>query len=242
LVDDTGQRARAFAQRVVGGRRDAVDHGAGADDFRFDPAREIGIGCFCELDQRPVQYRAVLRQVVATENGIGRNAQRPTATQPLDQPPEGAAGSPRVGEIVRDVGIRNVELVARIEAVALFGDGQRHDAGIPRRETRERGFGVGRTDEHFADRADDPCARRSTELEQRVQALLGGQRIAQARALERQRGDRPALVRVQQGVCVEGLVRAMKSARADVHDAETRGPAIVGRQNRARADRMQARL
>ena len=103
-------------------------------------------------------------------------------------------------------------------------------------------FGVGRADQQLADRADHARARRGAELDQRVQALLRRERVAQPGALERQRGDRPALVGVQQRVHVERLVRAVKRARTDVHDAEARGAAVVGGKDRAGADGMQARL
>ena len=195
-----------------------------------------------EGDQRAVQYRAVVRQVVAAQYRERRHALRAPAPQAFDDPADGAARLCRVRQIVRDVGVGGIELIVRIEAVALFGDGERDDARIARGEARECRVGVRRAHQQLADRADDARARRGAELHQRVQALLRRQRVAQARALERQRGDRPALVGVQQRVDVVRLVRAMKRARADVHDPEARGAAVVGGKDRARTNGMQARL
>ena len=151
-------------------------------------------------------------------------------------------GLRRVREIVRDVGVGQVEQIARVEAVTFFGDGERDDARIARRQARECSLGIGGAHQQLADRADDARARRGAEFHQRVQALLLLQRIAQAGALQRQRGDRPSLVRVQQRVDVVGLVRAMKRARSDVHDADARRATVIGRQDRARTHGMQARL
>ena len=166
-----------------------------------------------------------------------RRRRRPSTIQPMVL--RGFAGFARSCAMSA---LASVELVLRVEAVALLGDRERDDARVARREARERRVGVRRAHQQLANRADDARARRGAELHQRVQALLRRQRIAQAGALERQRGDRPALVGVQQRVDVVRLVRAMKRARADVHDAEARGAAVVGGQDRARTNGMQARL
>ena len=47
---------------------------------------------------------------------------------------------------------------------------------------------------------------------------------------------------MEQRVDVVSLVRAVKCARTDVHDAEARRAAVVSRENRARAGGMQTRL
>jgi hypothetical protein len=236
-----------LSQRVVGGGRDAVDHGARADDLVLYPLREPGIALPREGDEGAMQHRAVVGQVVAAHDREGRDALCASAPQSLDDPADGAAQRAvlrvcRVGEIVRDIRVRGVELIARIEAVALLRDGERDDAGVARGEAREGAFGVGRAHEHFTDRADDARAWRRAELDQCVQALLRRQRVAHGRALERQRADGPALVGVEQRVHVVSLVRAVKRAGADVNDAEARRAAVVRRENRARAGGMQTRL
>jgi hypothetical protein len=86
-------------------------------------------------DQCAFQDGAVVRQVVATQHGIGRDAGRAAATQTFDDPADGAARSARrsgIRKIVCDVDVRQVELIAGIEAIALFGDRQRDDLRIPR--------------------------------------------------------------------------------------------------------------
>jgi hypothetical protein len=247
LVDEPGELRGALAQGVVGGRRDAVDHGPRADHFRFDPAREIGITHRGERHQCAVQDHAVLRQVVAAKHRERRHARRAAARQRLHQPADAAARSlvfrtKGIGEVVCDVRVTRVELVLRVEAVTFFGHRQRHDARVARGQSRERRFRIRGADQQLADRSDDARARRDAKLEQGVEPLLIRKCIAQAGALERQRADGPALVRVQQRVDIECLVRAMKRARSDVHDAEARGFAVVSRQDRTRACGMQARL
>ena len=96
-----------------------------------------------------------------------RRRRRPSTSQPMV-----LRGCRRMRKIMGDVRIGEVELILRVEAVAFFGDRQRHDACIARGETRECRVGVRRAHQQLANGADDARARRGTEFHQRVQTLL----------------------------------------------------------------------
>ena len=85
---------------------------------------------------------------------------------------------------MRNVGVRQVEQILRVEAVAFFGDGERHQPGLARRQACEGRFGVGRADQQLANRANDARTRRGAELDQCVQPLLILERVTQSGALE----------------------------------------------------------
>ena len=61
-----------------------------------------------------------------------------------------------------NVSIGGIELIFRVEAVALFRYRERDDARIARSETRKRCVGVGRADQQLTDRTDDARARCGT--------------------------------------------------------------------------------
>jgi hypothetical protein len=87
-------------------------------------------------------------------------------------------------QVMRDIGIGQIELIAGVEAVPLFGDGERDDAGIARRQACKRGRGIGGSDKHFAYRADHTRPWRSAEFHQRVQPLLWRQGVTQRGAFQ----------------------------------------------------------
>jgi len=134
-------------------------------------------------------------------------------------------------EVVADVRMREVEAPGRrVVAVALLGHRERHDVharvGHPAHE-RAR---IGRGEHRLAHRSHDARRRAGRVLqEQRVEAILRGERRDRARRLHRDAADAPARIAGQEVVGVDGPVRAVERAQAQVHDAHADRRGVVAR-------------
>ncbi len=125
-------------------------------------------------------------------------------------------------------GCARVESIAG-QAIALLGDGQRHQAhvriGQPRKHLRLLAW---RT-QHLANRTDDAPLRGLPKQFQRIQPILRLQRIAHVRAAQGHAAHRPLRLARQHLVQVHGLVGAMEGADAQMHDANTSRRTVIGR-------------
>ena len=124
-----------------------------------------------------------------------------------------------------------VELVRRGGvAIALLGDGQRHDAGVGRRQRGEQGFGVLRRHEQARDGPDHPEAlARAVAHRERVEPVLRRERVARVRGAERCAEDAPTGGALgQRGVGVGRHVGAVEGADPEVDDAGAERRTVVG--------------
>ena len=145
--------------------------------------------------------------------------------------PGAERGASAVGEVVHDVGMRLVQRAGRrVVAIALLGDGQRHDSYARVAHGCEDALDVHGRDQHLAHAADDaePLAFAGAER-LGVEAVLGGERVARVGASEAHADDAPGGVAGQHIVGEDRLVRAVERADAEMHDAGGDGAAVVGR-------------
>lgn len=81
----------------VHGRNDAIHHAAGKGHLGSDPGRQPGVLGLGEGYHRLAGPLAVVRHVVAAEDGEGRDAGRPAPAQAFHQQPRRGARRPRFG-------------------------------------------------------------------------------------------------------------------------------------------------
>ena len=128
-------------------------------------------------------------------------------------------------------GCAKIELPGRrIVAVALLGDGQRHDVHGGIGDAREHAVALGAEKQRLAHRADHARTRpRRALLEHRVEAILRRERVRRARRLEAHAADAPVRIAREHAVGVDRLVRAVERAEPEMDDADaTRGDVVVG--------------
>jgi hypothetical protein len=190
-----------------------------------DPVGQPGIAQPGERGERPLAHLAVAADVVAGQDAEGGDAPVTAASECLGHQAEHGArhGSrPQVGQHRR---IGRVELAGdRVEVVAALGDGERHDPGGRRGHLLDHGLRIIGREQVLHDRPDYPGLPGAVPVpqDQGVQAVLSGQRVAHpgVRRLHPDAADAPVHRRaaIHQRVDVHGLVRAVETADADVHD------------------------
>lgn len=136
-----------------------------------DPFRKRRVDLRCEPHNRALQQRAVVGEVVAAQRSERRGAVVHALPQPGHEVADGALWSCGMGDIVRDVRMREVERVAG-QAIAFLGDGQRDQAYCRVGKAREHGSVFVCGAEHLADGPDDAQLRVFVEQGEGVQALL----------------------------------------------------------------------
>jgi hypothetical protein len=141
----------------VGGRRhDAVDCRRGAGHLRFHEGAEIAVGKRGEAADDALQDAAVRGEVVAGQQRERRRAGRAPAPQGGDDQARRGARGLAVGEVMHDVGMRLVQRAGRrVVAIALFGDGQRHDPYARVAHGCEDALDIRGRNQHLAHAADD---------------------------------------------------------------------------------------
>ena len=224
IVAQPGQRQRLIAIGRHRGRHDPVDHRVRAGDPLVDESGEPRVAAPLRgLCQYAMQRIAVHRQVVARQQ-----RQRPGA----------------IGRALREPVGEQRDRAAIAVDIALLGDRQRHDAHRRIGQSRNGTPRLDRIRDRLAQRADDPRLRAAAAThQQRVQAILRVQRIDDRPAAQVDAADRPAgLAGGQRVVGVDGLVRAVEIADAEMDDADARLARVearprAGRQTVERGER-----
>ena len=232
LVGDTERLLDELAFRLRGPGRDAVDHGRRERDMGVDPRRQARVLQRGERHQRNACRRGVVGKVVAAEHGERGDTVATTVIECLDQVgPRGGVGVGR-GEVSPHLGVVGIELVRdRVQEVPVAGDRQADDAGL--------GIGQGGSDRHAvvrcvvnrSDRAHHTRRRVVvTALYDGVQPVLSRQQVPGIGGVQADADDTPVRVaRACQVVEIDGLVCAVKVARADVDHASLQRRPIVSR-------------
>nr|GEX10615.1 hypothetical protein [Tanacetum cinerariifolium] len=217
---------------AAGHGRDAVNHGVGEADVFGDPVMQLRVTQLGESQQRLAGDGAVVRQVIAGHQGEGWRAFGATPGQCRAQITEHGFRGGGVLEVVLDLRQMAHELAsAVVDAVAAFGDGQRNNADVCAGELVDECDVTVGGHEHLAHGADDAGlgVRRVAQFEQRVEKILSLQRLEVAAVFLAQAdpADGPlqpfggvvAGAQGHQRVGVKGLMRAVKAADANVHNA-----------------------
>lgn len=110
--------------------------------------------------------------------------------------------------------------MCRLPGSSLFGDGERDQAHCRIGEACEHGRLFIAGAEHFGDGTDHAQLWLGIEQGERVQAVLRAQGVAHLRVVQRHRADGPGGVVGEQVIDVDGLMRAMEGAGAQVDDAD----------------------
>ena len=222
-VEAAGEGGEAVDVLGLGGRHDAVDHGGGKGAFGLDPVGEGGIDQAGELQRDAAHDAAVLRQVVAAEDGEGAVALGAATLERADEEARRRAGCVGVGEVVGDVRVSAVEASGRgLVAVALLGDGERDDADGGIGHGGEDDARILAGDEDVLHRLDDAggLALRA-ELERGVGEVLGREEVALGRRHQADAEDAPVAAGFRHRIGdVDRAVGAEEGAEAEVDDTE----------------------
>ena len=143
-----------------------------------------------------------------------------------------ACAAPAARQVRRDVGVARVEAPApRIVVVAGLGDRERDDVGALGREAVAQRVGLLGGHERLAHDAHHARAiLLRPALEQREEPVLLGQRVDHRTAAPARPADAPRAGLGRDGVLgVDGLVRAVEGAEAEVHDADLQLARVHGR-------------
>jgi len=214
----------------------------GNSTFGFDPVRELAIALRGEFHDGAAQAMTVIDEIVAAQDVRRRRALLAALTQRMRE--IGNERPRRVGmlQIVLNVRMRGIQAAIGTQAIALLRDRRRDQLRRWVDQALEHGPRRFARNEQFLDRTDDPIRGLLVQDRDRVEPVLRRERIAHARALERQPADRPAWIRMQQRIDVRRLVGAMEGAGTEMHDAERRAATVVAGHGRAGFDRVQVRF
>ncbi len=245
VIDAKGLRQRHLMR--AGRGHDAVDHGIGETACAVDPIGQGGVGQAREPHDRLAQDRAIALQVVAAQAGERADPLRAPLRKGRGHCAESRARGLRVFGVVLDIGMVHVQPPRRrVDVIAAFGHGQRHDADIGLRHPRDQG---GVVDLHRQEIDHRAChlgrfARR-VELDQRRQAALRQKPVAHrgVTCANTRTDNRPILrkAHLHQAVRVPCLMRAVEIAQPDMHDARRQVGARISRDLNASGQRAQGR-
>ena len=211
---------------------DPVHHRFGERAFRCDPVRQRRVMPPRQVQDRTAQPLPIMRQIVATDRGKGREPFLLAPRQGRNQIARRGLRSLQGHQISRDLGIPlNQASCGWIELVALLRHGQRDDMRIRRCQRRQQRFGVLWRDDYLADCADDLRPIRRTVAHQHgVEAVLRGHLVPHGGRTQRCRDDAPAQITGIERLFENGrLMRAMKCADAQMDDARPHRRAVIGR-------------
>ncbi len=182
----------------------------------------------------------VALDVVARQHREGGNAPVPAPRQRLGHQPEDALRHRPRRQVRLHQGVIGAERAGdRIEVVAAFGDGERHDPDGGRRQLLDDGFRIVRGEQVLHHRPDHPRLPGAVAVpdDQGVQAVLGGHHVPHGGVgrLQPDTADAPVHRRaaVHQRVEVHRLVRTMEITHADVGDAGRDLAAVILRHGHA---------
>ncbi len=226
---DTERFRYGRSERVRRRGRDAVDHRSREEHFVLDPLREVCVGRARELRGRARELRAVVDQVVATDDGKRRDAVRAPSSERLAQKPHDAARRAHVLQITDDVRMRHVERAIARETVALLGNRDRDDVRGRRTQARQDRFGILGRNQQLANRADHFAGDGLVTNSDGVEIVLRGEGVPHIRISQRHRADPPARILCEQALDEPRLMRAMKCAGPEMHDAGGERVAVVFR-------------
>ncbi len=203
----------------VGPRRDPVDHRRDDRDRLVDPGGEAGVDQLGQVAHHAADHRAVAGQVVAGHERERAGVGPPPGGEARDQPGRERCARARVGSrrrastSARTSGWSRSRPPSARAQIAGLGDRDRHRADVGRGEVAEPGVVVvGGVDAGEAVDHLEPVAVGGAG-DQRVEAVLGGERVGQSAAAAGEGGDAP-VARVRGVVGVPGLVGAEEVARA----------------------------
>ena len=173
-----------------------------------------------------------MRQVVAAEHGERPHAPHAPRAQRRDEHRDGRNRRLRALAVRDDVRMCQVQGSGRgIVAVALLGHRERDDLRGRRAEALEHCAHVAARGQHRVDRGDHAIlgalGRARVDGEQPVLRI---ELLRDRVAAQRDARDPPVAAPLREhGVRVDGLMRAMERAGAEVHDADAVSARIVGR-------------
>ena len=222
-ADGLGHRAQILG-RGLG--RDAVDHRRDGRDGLGHPGGERRVDELRQVADDAGRDRAVVRQVVAGDERDRPGVRAAPGGEAREQPGRsGAHQRTRVGSqrfhVGSDLGALAVEAPVAAPEVARLGDGDRDRAHLRGSDVPEPGIMVGRRMRAREAAHDLEAIPVAGPGHQRVQALLGIERIRQPRAATGERGDSPVLG-VGRALGVPGLVRAEEVPEPEMHEPDRR--------------------
>ena len=228
------RRQRAFAG--AGGRGDAVDHAVGESDAGVNPAGELRRHRLRQPHHRAAGGAPVARQVVARHHRKRRGVIVVASAfdERGDQYAEHGLRIADVFAVVNDGGMAVVETVAAVFGeIAALGDGQRDDSdiGVGERVNQRARAGLHFDKAHH--RAADPGVTSIRfDFGDAAEPILRPQALAHARIFRPEPGadDCPVMPEphAEQVVEIDRLMRAVKIAHADMHDARGQRISRVG--------------
>ena len=235
FVAHAAQRGGDLIQRSRrGGRHDAVHHGAGEGGGGGDPIGERRIPRLRQIEHRSAQHVAVLRNIVAGEQGKGGQAAFAPQPQRLYHNAGHGLRLMRRRQIGDDPRMLPIQLpVAGLDAVAFFGDGHRDDCHLRLCQLLQHcGDALQLAVQAFMHRADhNGLMAVRAFLQHAVQMILLPQRLKQRHAARQADfANAPvAALGVQYPIRQQRLMCAVKRAETQVHDTAAQGTAIIVR-------------
>ena len=198
----------------------------------LDPARKRRIAFRGKRQHEAPKQRAVVRQIVAAEDRETLRGGPAARVERRNDQSHRAQWSRGIGKIVHDIRMREVEPAARrVVTVALLGHGQGDDVGRRCVQSRGNAVAVRAEEQDFAHAADDaPAQTFRALLDAGVQPILRRKSVAHVRRAQAHPTDAPGPLHPRQGIIgVDGRLRAMKRADAEMDDADGDQPRIVRR-------------
>ena len=159
LVFEVRSGGDAGAVGIGGGGHDAVHHGGGEGDVFGHVGPEVRVAQACEARHHLGHGAAIGGEIVAAQNGEGRQTAGLARADGLDEEAGGGAWTVRVAQVVENVRVLIIQLTrCRIMAIALLGDGEGDDLDGRQAHRFDERLGVLRRDEHAAQGPDHPAA------------------------------------------------------------------------------------
>ncbi|MNU44234.1 hypothetical protein D3C71_330440 [compost metagenome] len=215
-----------------GRRHDPVDHGLGEGPLGLDPVGQSRIDMARHGDDSSADALAVVRKVVAADDGEGLPPRRLPRLQGRDDEAGRGARRGNIGQIGRHVRVVQQQVAGRrIETIALLGHREGDDVDVDVGHGCNQDRRIIRPHQNPAPGADHaqmllgPVAH-----DQGVETILRVQLITHARRAQRGAQDAPAQIAAGQGVVEHHrLVGAMEGADAQMDHAGLHLSTVIGR-------------
>ena len=216
-----------LAVGIGDGGHDAIDHGGGARAFAAEPGGEAGIDAIEIGVEQARQDRAIFREIIAADQRQARDAGRASTRQPGGEEAVDAAGGCALDQFRFELG--QIKLASRCAAIALFRHGEADDVRAAAGQRRDDGGGIARRDDHALHCADQAGMRAAAAaFRHSEQAVLRFHLIRDIARSQRYAGDAPIAVARRHGIVgIDRLMRAVKSADAEMDDAAGLGRAVI---------------
>ena len=143
---------------------------------------------------------------------------------------------------MHDVGVRDIELAGGIQAIAFFGDRDRHQTRGGILEPGKGAIGRGRRDDIVLETAQNAKSRRHLQLCQCVEIILPCQRLSLRPSTQCNSNHAPARNVRQPRLDVGGNMGALERTRTEMNDAGRDHGAVVSGNCDSGRDRRKRRL